>query len=306
MRTHRNTLGRYFSVLSLAVAATAAGQDMPLSQVLIDGEDWQVVSEGHAFADGAAADAYGGFYFTDVRDGTTINQVLPDGETVSVFAKDAPNISGLQFGPDGRLYACQGGTFGRIVAFDKGQMTVIAENVKPNDLVVTADGGIYFTETSKQQVTYIAPGGQPVPADTGISKPNGIALSPDQGTLAVSDYGGEHVWVWRIESDGRLSFKQPYMTLRTPGPELPSKGDGMATDAAGRYYVTSAVGLQMFDPTGRLGGVIRAPQDKPLVSVEFAGPAHSYLYVACGDKIYRRKTKTQGVLDFNRPRLRQA
>jgi len=289
----------------LAFSFAAAAQDMPLSQVLINGEDWQVVSEGHAFTDAAAVDAEGNFYFTDVRQGTTVNRIAPDG-TVSVFVKDAPSVSGLQFGPDGRLYACQGGAFGRIVAFERdGQLHIIAENVRPNDLVVTAEGGVYFTETAKQQVTYIPPGGQPVAADVGIGKPNGIALSPDQGTLAVSDYGGEHVWVWSIESDGRLRFKQPYMTLRTPSFDQPSKGDGMATDAAGRYYVTSAVGLQMFDPTGRLSGVIRSPQEKPLVSVEFAGPELSYLYVACGDRIYRRKTKTHGVLYFQAPQLRE-
>ena len=135
-------------------------------------------------------------------------------------------------------------------------------------------------------------------AGKGIGKPNGIALTLDQGTLAVSDYGGRHAWVWRIEWDGSLSYKQPYMTLRTPAPDAPSRGDGMTTDAFGRYYVTSAVGLHMYDPTGRLGGVIAAPQKRPLVSVAFAGPGLSYLYVACGDKIYRRKTKSRGVLYF--------
>ena len=68
----------------------------------------------------------------------------------------------------------------------------------------------------------------------------------------------------------------------------------MCTDLDGRYYVTSAVGLQMFDPTGRMGGVIASPSDKPIVSVAFAGPALRYLYVAAGDRIYRRKTKAKG------------
>jgi len=283
----------------LAWAATAAiAQDMPLSQVLIPGEGWEVVSEGHAFTDGCTSDEAGNFYFTDVAKGNTINKVSPEGK-VSVFAENAPRVSGLQIGPDGRIYACQGGTFRRIVAFDStGKMEVIAEDVQPNDLVVTREGHIYFTETGKHQVTHIAPGGKPQAGDIGVGKPNGIALSPDQGTLAVSDYGGEHVWAWRLEPDGRLAHKAPYMTLRTPRPDTPSRGDGMTTDAANRYYVTSAVGLQMFDPTGRMGGVILKPQNKPLVSVAFAGPKLSYLYVACGDKIYRRKTKTTGVVYY--------
>ncbi len=284
-------------------AAIANAQDMPLSQVLIEGEGWQRVSSGHAFTDGCAADAYGNFYFSDVARGESILKVSMDGK-VSTFVPKAPKISAMQFGPDGRLYACQVGKFARIVAFDReGRASVIANDVKPNDLVVTHEGEIYFTETSKQQVTHIPKGGEPRSAATGVSKPNGIALTPGQGTLVVSDYGGRNGWVWRIENDGSLTHQQPYITLRTPGKNMSSKADGTTTDAAGRYYITSAVGLQMFDPTGRMGGVIHTPQPaKPLVSVAFAGPDLSYLYVANGDSIYRRKTKTRGVLYFQEPK----
>jgi gluconolactonase len=285
----------------------AVGQDMPLSQVLIEGEHWTLVSEGHDFVDGFTADAEGNFYFTDVKSGTTINKITPDGKT-EVVAQDAPRISGMKFGPDGRIYACQGGTFERIVAFDlkSGELAVIAAGVKPNDLVVTHSGHIYFTETAKMQVTHIAPGGKPMPADVatpteGAQRPNGIALTPDQGTLAVSDHSGRYTWVWRIEPDGSLSHRMPYITLRTPSPDAASKGDGMTTDSVGRYYITSAVGLQMFDPTGRMGGVIAAPSEQTIVSVTFAGPELSYLYLAAGDKIFRRKTNTTGFVYYTKP-----
>lgn len=299
---------RLFTWITLFVlfGTSLTAQDMPLSQVLIDDEPWQLVTSGHEFTDGLASDEHGNLYFADVKGGTTINKISADG-TKSIYASDAPRISGMQFAPDGRLIACQGGTFGRIVAFTKGgELQVLAEGFKPNDLVVTHTGDIYFTETPTKRVIHIPSGGSAVPGDTssiddGVQKPNGITLSPDQGTLAVSDHGGENVWVWRIEPDGKLSHRQPYMTMRLPAPDAPSKGDGMTSDAEGRYYVTSAVGIQMFDPTGRMGGVIDAPTDKPIVSVEFAGPELSYLYVAAGDEIYRRKTKTHGVLSFKSP-----
>ena len=219
---------RIFVALFVLAATSLRAQDMPLSQVLIESETWQRVSSGHEFTDGLASDAEGNLYFADVKGGTTINKISIDGKT-SVYASNAPRISGMQFAPDGRMIACQGGTFGRIVAFTpQGEMQVIAEGVKPNDLVVTHTGGIYFTETQAKQVTHIPPGGAAVAVDIstvddGVQKPNGIALSPDQGTLAVSDYGGENVWVWRIEPDGELSHRQPYMTMCLPGPMRPAK-----------------------------------------------------------------------------------
>ena len=288
-------------VISTISGLPVSGQDMPLSGLLVEGAGWELVAEGYGFTDGAATDAQGNFYFADVTKGDKILRVDLNGQ-ISTFADNATRISGLQFGPDGRLYACQASNPGKILAFDtNGKSQVVAEEVQPNDLVVTANGTIYFTETAKAQVTRIRPGQKPEKAGTGPAKPNGITLSVDQESLAVSDYGGENVWVWRIHPENGLQFPAPYMSLRLPSPVQPSKGDGMATDAQGRYYVTSAVGLQVFDPTGRLCGVLPPPQAKPMVSVELSGPGLSYLFVCCGDKIYRRKTQAKAILFANQP-----
>ena len=299
-------------LFSLALAAiylapNTEAQDMPLSQVLIDGEDWQVVSEGHGFTDGLCTDAEGNLYFTDVKGGTAIYKVDLDGKQTR-FIDEVPGISGLQWGADGKLYACMGRAR-QLNRFDAdGNMETLAEEVRPNDLVVTHDGNVYFTMTPTSEVRRIDPDGKMTIVDSGtVSKPNGITLSPDQGTLAVSDHGGEYTWTWRIKKDGSHDAAEKYMTLRCPTdtPEV-SRGDGAATDAHGRYYVTSAEGLQMFDPTGRMGGVIAKPQDANLVSACFAGKDHAYLHVACGDKVYRRLTKTHGALFFQAPKPAEA
>jgi enterochelin esterase family protein len=90
------------------------------------------------------------------------------------------------------------------------------------------------------------------------------------------------------------------MELRTPPGKPDSQGDGMTVDTMGRYYVTSALGIQMFDSTGRMGGVIARPQNKGTVSAAFGGPNLEYLYVCSTDKVYRRKTKAKGVWLFER------
>jgi enterochelin esterase family protein len=300
-----------FAALAL-LTRIATAQDMPLSMLLIDGEGWQVVSEGHGFVDGPCADDKGNFYFSDIRK-PAIYRIAPDGQQTVLIEQPA---SGLKFGPDGRLYACQGSKK-RLVAFDLpgGKETVIAEDVQPNDLVVTRKGHIYFTETGKKQVTFVNPKtGEKKAADTGITAPNGITLSPDQGTLAVSDFRGPYVWAFRIEKDGSLTAKEPYMTMRTevdvnakpedgrsPVYKNFCNGDGMTSDMQGRYYVATSLGVQVYDPTGRMSGVLPRPSDKAMTSVGFAGPQMEFLYATCADKVFRRKTKARGALYFIDP-----
>jgi enterochelin esterase family protein len=284
---------------SLPLSAQNLAGDEALSKVLIDGEDWQLVAEGFGFTDGACADADGNFYFMDLGKGTAIQKISTDGK-VTDFIKSAPKCSGLKFGPDGRVYACAQGPKKQLIAIEvpSGKITILADNVQPNDLVVSHKGYAYFTETGKGQVTIVDAKGTVRVGATGINAPNGITLSPDQGTLAVSEYRGTNVWVYRVNADGGLDAGARYMDLRTPTGKADSGGDGSTTDALGRYYVTSHLGIQMFDSTGRMGGIIAKPTSKGCVSVAFAGLGHEYLYACAADKIFRRKTKAKGVLSF--------
>ena len=132
-------------------------------------------------------------------------------------------------------------------------------------------------------------------------------MSNDGGTLAVSDSGGAHTWTFRVNKGGALDAKMPTMPMRLPiDPkgefkfnEPPpyqqnSQGDGMAVDKAGRFYVTSKVGVQIFDPTGRPCGVLpKVNSDQPLTTCVLAGPDHSVLYIAHGTAIYSRKLTVQ-------------
>lgn len=273
-----------------------------LSDILVEGEDWKLVAEGFGFTDGACADAEGNFYFMDLGKGTAIQRVTPDGQ-VSDAVKNAPKCSGLKFGADGRLYACTQGPKKQLVAIEvlSGNVTVLADNVQPNDLVVSHKGYAYFTETGKGQVTIVDAKGNVRVGATGINAPNGISLSPDQRTLVVSEYRGTNVWSYRVKDDGSLEAGSRAMTLRTPLNKADSGGDGSTTDTAGRYYVTSHIGIQVFDEAGRLMGVVAKPTAKGCVSVGFAGPGHGYLYACASDKIFRRKTKTSGALFFRAP-----
>ena len=279
--------------------------DLTLLNLLIPGEGWKTVAEGLGFADAPCTDAEGNFYFSDMKE-PAVYKISVDGVRTKVSSE---GVSGLEFGPDGLLYACQGSKK-RVISINPkdGEVQEVATGLQPNDLAVSSSGYVYITETGSQLITCIDPKtGAVWTADHGITGPNGIALSPDQGTLAVSDYRGEFVWAFRVESNGTLTAKSPLMSLRLPidpkgefkmGEPPPyqtaSKGDGMATDWRGRYYVTSALGVHVFDPTGRLCGVLDKPQaSKPITSCILAGSKADTLFVTNGDKIFSRKLQIE-------------
>ena len=282
--------------------------DFTLHRLLVEGEGWTKVVDGLAFADAPCTDAAGNFYYSDMRPPAAgVYRLAPDGTRTRLSEE---GVSGMKFGPDGRLYACQGAKR-RLIAITPatGAVEVLTEDVQPNDLAVTRRGHVFFTETGKKQVTFLDPRTREKrPADTGLANPNGITLSPRHDTLAVSEAGGEHVQVWRVQADGTLDARAPYMTLRRPiDPKgefkfnqpppyrKASGGDGMTSDTAGRWYVASPLGVQVFDPTGRLCGVLTKPQpDQPLTSCTLSGPGLGYLYVTNGNAIFRRKVQATG------------
>ena len=286
------------------------GGDEALSKVFADGGklgDWELVGEGYGFTDAACGDAQGNFYFSDLPKGILYRVAVNETKAVA-WLENGPKVSGMKFGPDGKIYACvQGELSGdskdkkRIIVIDPGtkQIETVAVDVIPNDLIVSKAGYIYYTDTGAGQVVKVpisARGmSRPAPAAGGINKPNGISLSADQQMLIVSEYGGTNAWSYLInEKDGSLRGGEKNMELRLPVGRADSGGDGMTTDNQSRYWITSHLGIQMFDAGGRMGGVVPRPQEKGTVSCAFAGPGNSYLFACSSDKVYRRKTLTQG------------
>jgi sugar lactone lactonase YvrE len=304
MTSSKSTLA-LLSVLLLIAPLLVRADDNPantdrLSGILIPNEDWQVVVDNLGFADGSSSDGDGNLYFSDLKSKPPlVIKVAPDGKRTTI-AEAA--MSGTKIAPDARLYGCGGG---KVIAFElpTGKATVLAQGLKTNDLVVSYKGYVYITETGKHQVTLLDPAtGKVSPADIGIAAPNGIALTPDQTRLLVSDYGGLHVYSFAIRADGSLTDKKAAMTMKAPEKKpTVAGGDGMTVDTAGRAYVTTALGLQIFDANGELLGILPKPQNGPLTNAAFAGTDLNYLYVTNGTRVYRRKTQAKGVLFFRPP-----
>ncbi|MFM7166157.1 MAG: alpha/beta hydrolase-fold protein [Planctomycetaceae bacterium] len=278
------------------------GGDLTLLKLLVPGAGWELAAADLGFADALCADSNGNLYYCDMKAPAVFRISAADGSQALICRE---SVSGMELTSEGLLIACQGSKK-RIISIDPatGETQVLAENVVPNDLALGRNGWVYFTDTGAGAVKRFQLGTNVVSTvDEGISKPNGIAVSGDGGTLAVSDYGGRYTWTFRIRSDGTLDAKMPTMPMRLPinqqgefrmsepPPYLEAaKGDGMAVDAAGRYYVTSALGVQVFDPTGRPCGVLPVVhRDQPLTTCILAGSDFNTLYIAHGTRLYRRK-----------------
>lgn len=268
-------------------------------QVLIPGEEWQLVSDGHRQTDGPAVSATGEIFFTEPA-ANRIHKVGAAGK-VAVFAENTNGANGLMFGPDGRLYA--GATRTRqIVAYSpSGAVDVLAEDMPSNDLAVNAKGDLYFTDSANRKVWFLPKGGTPRVVDEGIESPNGVLFSPDQTLLYVSDYAGQLSWVFQIQPDGSLAHKQRYFYVHLPDAATRSGSDGMAVDADGRVYIATPLGVQVFDQIGKCHAIIPAPQRAPLSNVEFGGPNMDEMYVTNGDKVFKRKTRVKGVVSWRPP-----
>ena len=214
------------------VPRLAVAQDMALKDILIDGEDWQLVGEGFAFTEGPAVDSQGTLYFTDVFRAKIYR--LDAGGKPEIFVDQSYGTNGMMFGPDGRLYGCQNAKK-RIVAYDSaGKDTPIAEDVNSNDIVVMRSGALYFTDPEHHQVWYVSPQGEKRVVDTGLGYPNGIRLWPDQGTLVVADMKGPHLWAYRVETNGDLDSAETEHDI-----QVGAAGPGAGRHAAGPANVRS-------------------------------------------------------------------
>lgn len=282
------------SLVLCLFAGNLAAQDMPLSDVLIDGQGWEVVAEGYQFTDGPAVDSEGNVYFTDVPNHKIMKIEHATGQ-VSTFSEGEGGTSGLMFGPDGRLYGSQYFKRRIVVFDDAGKAKPIAEDLGANDLVVASNGNIYCTDTPGHQVWLVRPSGEKTVVAKSITAPNGIILWPHEGTLVVADSAGKNLIAYRVEEDGTLTFGAPVYTCRVRAKDVPSKADGMTIDSAGRLYVATDLGLQMFDSTARISGVIHKPNAAFLTNITLGGPKLDTFYATCGGGIYRRTTQASGV-----------
>lgn len=286
-----------------APVAKGNSKNQFLNDILIPGEDWQLVGQGYKFTEGTAANAVGEVFFQDIPNGKTYKVAL-DGKLVTINP-DSKRASGTSFGPGGKRYEVAGATK-QIINYDKNEKgTIVIDSFPGNDLVVAGNGNIYVTvpngATNPGKIWLIRPNGEKMIVDSGLKFPNGLTLSPDQTQLYVAESASHWIWIYKILPDGKLVYKQRYGWLHVPDTEENAWPDGLKCDTAGRVYTATRLGIQVLDQIGRVNAIIPVPSGQPS-NCCFGGADFNILYVSCGDKVYRRKLKVRGSNLFENPR----
>jgi gluconolactonase len=307
MSSHSWTRLAALSLLAAAVSAHAQ-EPKPIPGIGPAGPI-QKLHTGFVFTEGPAADGQGNLYFSDVR-ANRIHKLGADGR-LTVFREPSNQAYGLMVSARGEIIACEMGT-GQVAAYsvDGKERRVLAEGYMgkrfnaPNDLVIDKSGGVYFSDPQfnapmplpqdKRTVYYLAPDGKVTRLiDEDLPAPNGVILSPDEKTLHVIPSQSAEMRAYPVVSPGQLGASRVYCTLQQPpNAPRPSGGDGLTIDTKGNLYITSALGIQVFDPSGRHLGTIAFPEQP--ANCTFGGPDLKTLYVTARTSLYAVKMEATG------------
>lgn len=298
-------------------ALTASADDIssvvtpPIPGVVPGGIELRPIKSGFTGTEGPIALPDGsGFIFTETQ-ANRITKIGVDGN-IGNYIQDSNGANGLAFSANGDLYAVQTLKPSVGIIYPKERAKVLASQFdgkplnRPNDLVLDKKGGVYFTDpgvnpkpgeapTGQPAVYYIKPSGELVQIITDIQRPNGIQLSPDEKVLYVANTAGEYVFAYDVAEDGSIGARRKFALLegyRKTENGFSSGADGLAVDAAGRLYVATSAGIQVFDQVGIALGIIPLP--KAPQNLAFAGKDKKTLYVVGRGDAYKIPVLTAG------------
>ena len=226
-----------------------------------------------------------------------------------------PGSNGLAFDPAGRLVLAEHGDR-RIARLERsGRKTTLVDRYEgkrinsPNDLVFKSNGDLYFTdppfglpksfddphkELPFQGVYKFSKDGKLTLLTKNIKAPNGIAFSPDEKKLYVSNADARHaIWmVYDVKSDGTITNGKIFFNATRWTKSKPGLPDGMKIDREGNLFAAGPGGIHVIAPDGTHLGSIET--GAPTGNLAW-GEDGSTLFITSNKTVYRLKLGTKGV-----------
>lgn len=283
--------------------STGTSQNQVLHDILLPNENWELVGEGYGFTEGTAVNAAGEVFFQDIPNGKTY-QIDKNGQPKLINA-DSKKASGTCFGIDGKRYVVTREK--QILRYNPDESySLVADSLMGNDLVLANNGNLYVTapdgKENPSSIYLIRPNGERLLLDKGLKYANGIALTPDQTQIYITESTSHWVWIYSVLPDGTLTNKQRYGWLHVNDADDNAWSDGLKCDQEGRVYVCTRMGIQVLDQTGRVNAIIPVPNGAPS-NLCLGGKNFDTMYISCRDKVYRRKLHVRGDNAFEPPLL---
>lgn len=301
--------------------------DSAINQLIGTDAKIEVVAMGFAWPEGPLWVPRDGGYllFSDIPKNTVfkwsekegLSEFLkPSGYTGLKRYSDEPGSNGLTLDKTGRLISCEHGDR-RISAmvFGEGKQT-LADRYEgkrlnsPNDVVVRSNGDIYFTdppyglpnrEKDESQeygfcgVFRVSLEGDVSLISNEMTRPNGLAFSPDEKILYVAQSDGQApiIRAFDIAEDGSASNSRVFYDSSELSGKHKGSMDGLKVDVQGNLFATGPGGIHVISPQGKLLG--RIDTKEATSNCAFGGDDGSVLYMTADKYLCRIQTKTKGV-----------
>lgn len=239
----------------------------------------------------------------------------PSGYTgAEPFTGQEPGSNGLTFNKAGELILCQHGDR-RLAKLSGGKFVTLVDRYEgkrlnsPNDLVIKSNGDIYFTDPPYglpkrmedpakqldfQGVYRLSPRGELTLLTRELSRPNGLAFSPDERTLYVanSDPDKAIVMAYPVKGDGTLDTGKIFFDVTKAAQEKqPGLPDGMKVSRDGTVWATAPGGVLVYSPAGKHLGTLAT--GVPTANLAF-GDDGSTLFITADKNLARLRTKVKG------------
>jgi sugar lactone lactonase YvrE len=260
------------------------------------------IASGFQFVEGPVWHEEVGLLFSDIP-ANTVYKWTPESGT-ETYLTPSGNSNGLAYDIEGRLLLAQHGNR-RIARIESNgdEINLVSHYEgnrlnSPNDMALKSDGSIFFTDppyglsAGEEEIGFygvyrLNPSGSLRLLDSSLTRPNGIAFSPDESKLYVSDTEIRIIFVWDVVDDSILSNKQQFASMNAAG-----YADGMKVDAEGNLFATGPFGVWVFAPDGTVLDTIHVPGQT--TNCNWGDSDRKTLYITSGSSVYRIRVESAG------------